>query len=312
MMVSKFEILGSGKLKERIIDILSIEHPLSAKKIYNKLQANCDLSITYQATHKALQELLQNNTLILNNMEYEVSSDWRNNLDKFANKMKNAYKTDKIVPSSIKVISFDLDGCLADNAFDELVWRTEIPKIYAKERNINFDQAFIEVTAEYKRLWGKVEGWRDVEFWFKHFNFKTTWQEAVNEIKHHVKQYGDVIPVLEELKKNFKIIIVSHADRKFLDLKMEVSGISKYIDFSFSTISDFNEYKKNKYVFNQVCQKLGIGFNEIVHIGDSLEYDYNVPQSIGIKSYLVDRIGTEQQDYVVRDLFEFKEKIASV
>ena len=230
------EILGSGKLKERIIDILSIEHPLSASKIYKKLQANYQISVSYQAIHKTLQELAQENILVLKEMEYEISPDWLNNLNKFNDKMKCAYKNESIISGQIKVISFDLDGCLADNAFDELVWRTEIPKIYAKEHNISFEKAFEEVTAEYKRLWGKVEGWRDVEFWFKHFKFNTTWQDAINEVKHHIKKYGDVIPVLEELKKSFKIIIVSHADRKFLDLKMEISGIAKYIDHSFSTM----------------------------------------------------------------------------
>jgi HAD superfamily hydrolase (TIGR01549 family) len=309
--MSTLEILGSGKLKERIIDILSIEHPLSASKIYKKLQANYDLSVTYQAVHKTLHEMSQSNILLSKNMEYDVNPEWVKNLHRFTEKIKDSYKSDKIVYGPIKVISFDLDGCLTDNAFDELVWRTEIPKIYAKEHNLTFDQAFAEVTAEYKRLWGKVEGWRDVEFWFKHFGFKTTWQQTIDEVKHHIKKYGDVIPVLEELKNNFKIIIVSHADRKFLDLKMDISGISKYIDSSFSTISDFNEYKKNEYVFKQVCDKLGIGFNELTHIGDSQEYDYNVPKSLGIRSYLIDRVGTEQQSDVVRDLFEFKDKIVN-
>ena len=310
--MSNFEILGGSKLKERIIDVLSIEYPLSTTKICKKLQANFDLSVTYQAVNKNLHEMVQTNILILQNKEYKLNSEWIKNLNKFTEKIKDSYKLNKIIENSIKVISFDLDGCLTNNAFDELIWRTEIPKIYAKEHNISFDQAFNEVTAEYKRLWGKVEGWRDVEFWFKHFNFKTTWQKSINEIKHHIKQYGDVIPVLEKLSKNFKIIIISHADRKFLDIKMDVSGISKYIDVSFSTISDFNEYKKNEYVFNQVCQKFGIKINEIVHIGDSSEYDYNIPKKMGLKSYLIDRIGTEQHDDVVRDLFEFKERILSV
>lgn len=307
--MSTLEILGSGKLKERIIDILSIEHPLSATKIFKKLQANYDISVTYQAVHKALQELVTSNILTLENAEYQVNHEWLKNLNKFTEKITDSYKADKVPLGPIKVISFDLDGCLADNAFDELVWRTEIPKIYAKENNMNFEQAFAEVTAEYKRLWGKVEGWRDVEFWFKHFKFKTSWKETIDELKHHIKKYGDVLPVLQELKKHYKIIIVSHADRKFLDLKMAMSNITPYIDYSFSTISDFNEYKKNEYVFKQVCQKIGVGFGELVHIGDSLEYDYNVPKSIGIRSYLIDRIGAEQENYIVRDLFEFKDRI---
>ena len=70
----------------------------------------------------------------------------------------------------IKLISFDLDDTLSDSTFDNLIWYTEIPKAFAKERNVSFDEAYKTVTEEYKNLWGKSKGnWRDAGFWLKHF-----------------------------------------------------------------------------------------------------------------------------------------------
>ena len=80
----------------------------------------------------------------------------------------------------IKVISFDLDDTLSDSNFDELIWRAEIPKAYAKEKGVSFEEAYKAVTSEYNALWGKSQGnWRDASFWLAHFGLKTTWEELV-------------------------------------------------------------------------------------------------------------------------------------
>ena len=52
-------ILGTDSTKNSIIELLSQEWPLTAKKLYNKIIKECHTQITYQATHKALKELLE-------------------------------------------------------------------------------------------------------------------------------------------------------------------------------------------------------------------------------------------------------------
>lgn len=303
------EVLGGGKLKDRIVSILSLHHPLTAKLLFNRLKNDFQISITYQGVHKALTEMVREGILLKDARTYEISTDWLNRLSDFRDKVVENYNKDMDNFSKIKVISFDMDGCLSDNSFDELVWRTEIPTIYAKEKTIPFTQAFEEVTKEYKRLWGKVDGWRDPEFWFKHFGFKTSWSSMVEHLKPKITQYGDVLPILKELKKRYRLIIISHADRKFLDLKLESNHLGDYFDRTYSTPNDFHEYKKNKEIFLKVCKDLSIDPKEMIHIGDSPEYDFKVPTSAGIKSFVIDRIGTEKKDNVVRDMYEFRDKI---
>src|SRR3989338_524539 len=118
----------------------------------------------------------------------------------------------------IKVISFDLDDTLSDSNFDELIWRAEIPKAYAKEKGVSFEEAYKAVTSEYNALWGKSQGnWRDASFWLAHFGLKTTWEELVEIVEHEIKHYDDVPEVLNELSKKFKLVIVSNAERTFID-----------------------------------------------------------------------------------------------
>jgi len=51
---------------------------------------------------------------------------------------------------------------------------------------------------------------------------------------------------------------------------------------------------------------------EIIHLGDSVEYDYTVPTSAGIQSFIIDRVSIEKKENVVSDLYEFKERILSL
>jgi len=208
----------------------------------------------------------------------------------------------------IKVISFDLDDTLSDSQFDELIWRTELPKAYAKEKGMSFEQAYTEVTTEYKNLWGKAQGnWRDASFWLKHFGLKTTWEDLLTMVHHEIKHFDDVIPVLDELSKKFKLVIISNAERKFLDAKIKVNHLGGFFAKTYSAASDFNKKKKDAEIFQQVLKDFKIKPDELIHIGDDEEYDVKEPAKIGVKAYLLCRKGDKKADFC--DLEEFKQHV---
>ncbi|MBS3124670.1 HAD family hydrolase [Candidatus Woesearchaeota archaeon] len=205
----------------------------------------------------------------------------------------------------IKVISFDLDDTLSDSQFDELIWRTEIPKAYAEENHMDFDCAYAEVTKEYKNLWGKAQGnWRDASFWLKHFGLKTTWEDLLGKVQHEIKHFDDVIPVLENLSKRFKLIIVSNAERKFIDAKLKLNHIDKFFTKTYSASSDFNLKKKDAEVFQQVLKDFKIKPEELIHIGDDEEYDVKVPRSIGVQAFLLCRKKDKKADFYSLEAFK--------
>jgi putative hydrolase of the HAD superfamily len=210
----------------------------------------------------------------------------------------------------IKVISFDLDDTLSDSQFDELIWRTEIPKAYAKEKGMPFEQAYKEVTTEYKNLWGKAAGnWRDASFWLTHFGLKTTWEDLLQMVHHEIKHFDDVVPVLEELSKMFKLVIVSNAERKFIDAKLKLSHIGKFFTKTYSASSDFNLKKKEAAVFRKVLEDFNITPEELVHIGDEEEYDVKVPKSLGMQAFMLCRTRDKKADFY--DLHEFRNRVLS-
>lgn len=311
-----FFVDKNSKLSDLILDTLNKNSNLTAKQIYYFIKNRFSITISYQAIHKTINDLVKKDILKKENKSYSINPIWLDFIESFVEKSREIKKNDfmkklniKKSNNKIKVISFDLDGCLSDNTFDDLFWDREIPKLVANKKNISFEEAYKYVVDEYKRLWGKVDDWRNPNFWLKHFDLKETWEEIMDDLKKEIKHYGDSIPVLRKLKDNYTLIITSHADRIFLDLKLKMEELGSYFDYTFSTPSDFNNMKKDAEVYKKICKILGIKPNEIIHVGDHYEFDYIVPMSIGIRSFLIDRSGKLKEDYVVRSLYDFTDKI---
>ena len=191
----------------------------------------------------------------------------------------------------IKVVSFDLDNCLINKRFDDVIWFEKIPRVYAEKNHIPFKEAHRIVSSEYARLKGKTERWRDIEFWLPYFGIRKEWEEVCSGLEKEVKLYPDVIPALLSLRKKYKIVVISHAERNFLNLKLKASGLSKFIDYSFSSRKELKSYHKKKDAFLYACRKIGIKPSEMVHIGDNEEYDYLEPMKAGIRSFVIERSG---------------------
>ena len=209
----------------------------------------------------------------------------------------------------IKYISFDLDGTLADNRFDLIIWDEEIPRLYAERNHISLEEAKTKVFAEYyKALYiEKVQQWKDVAYWFKRLDLDDSWEDIIKSASKNISLYTNAINVLEYLSKRYKLLIISAADRKFLDLKIGSKDISKYFYKVFSLPTDMGFVKKSRSAFLKVLSDLNIDPEDIVHVGDDLYEDYHIPSSVGIMSFLLDRSGKSMEGNTITSLAKLKE-----
>lgn len=209
---------------------------------------------------------------------------------------------------AIKIISFDLDGTLSDKDFDNALWYKELPRAYAKKHGISFQEARQQVVCEYEKKINKNHNWVDVEYWFNYFGLEN-WQQTIADLQHMIKVYDEVIPVLQQLKKKYKLIIITQAPDKFIEVKLSVENIKDYFDEIYSTTTDFKELKKTEEIFKEILKQLKVKPDEIIHIGDHRRFDYEVPRKVGIRSFYLDRTGEEKGEDVVHSLREFEEKM---
>lgn len=203
--------------------------------------------------------------------------------------------------TSIQVISFDLDGTLAEDGFDRALWFQEIPRRYAALHGLSFEAARELVVAEYRALKGHPR-WTDMGFWFERFGLGD-WRQAVERLRHLIRAYPETLPVLSALQQEYRLIIVTQAQRKFHELKMQALGLDAYIDALYATPDHFGQLAKDAHIYRAIAREQGVLPGQVLHVGDHRLYDYNVPRCVGLRALWLDRGGAARIDGTVRDLW---------
>lgn len=200
----------------------------------------------------------------------------------------------------IKKIIFDVDQTLLDskkdciNAYLKYYGSEEkAKKLYNiigdyDDNNINFNK---EELIEYIN--------QNIGFKFTKDDF-----DKIFEIySHEATIYPNVKEVLEILSKKFELVTFS---RWFASDQRERLKTAK-IDIYFSNIYGFENagIKPNKEAFINVCSNAKI--EECLFVGDNYNYDYVVPQKVGMQALLLNKDNKKIDCKYITDLTEIIE-----
>jgi len=210
---------------------------------------------------------------------------------------------------SLKIISFDVDGTLVDLEYNDLIWFKEIPELVAKEKKISFEKSLKLVQDEYTKLGEHNLNWYDINYWISYFGLEISPKKIFEKYEPQVKIFPEVIPLLEELRKNFILIVITAMPREFLIPKMK--KLEKYFKFSFSALSDFKELK-NSEIYSKISKSLNVHPEQILHVGDHWEFDYLAAQKAGMNAIYLDRSNTKNGKFIISSLREAKKIIEDI
>lgn len=88
MVFDPFVAWGESDTKLTIIHILNTYGTLPAKKIFNHLKKDFGVSVTYQATHKALKKMHESKILDFVNSEYKINPEWVKRMRAFCEELE--------------------------------------------------------------------------------------------------------------------------------------------------------------------------------------------------------------------------------
>lgn len=227
--------------------------------------------------------------------------------------------------SSVKTIFFDLDDTLVNSKKAEYNAICEFKGLY----NI-FSQ--IE-DAEFAKTWSKVtmenyEKYHSGEITFEELRMKrmqclfATYNAELsdNEAKEKFKEYqtiyeknwllfDDAINLLEELKGNFNLAILSNGDGKQQRRKIEYTGLKNYFP-EIIISSEVNVSKPDKKIFEIACEKTNSKPEECIMVGDKYGTDIEGALNAGLKAIWVDRKNeTRDYKYKIKELGEIRKFI---
>ena len=123
-------------------------------------------------------------------------------------------------------------------------------------------------------------------------------KDTLNNGLNHFKPYPDTLEVLSELKKRYKLGLISNTgylDFNQLKKQFKLDNVFDIILPSYET----RILKPNPRVFELMIKKLKIDKNNVFMVGDSLKQDIQAAENFGIKGILIDR-KEKHQDYPSR------------
>ncbi len=97
-MVNVLILVGSTNrrksVKFAIVEILSMEWPLSLKALHYLLSKKYALNVSYQAVHKAIKQLTENQIVEKDNRYYLLNMAWISKVKDFGKETELAYSSD--------------------------------------------------------------------------------------------------------------------------------------------------------------------------------------------------------------------------
>ena len=215
-------------------------------------------------------------------------------------------------------IFFDLDHTLWD--FDrnsELTFK-KIFEDHKIEIPLNeFIEVYLPVNRKYWRMFreGKIEQ-KNLRFQrlnevFDTLNYSTTdqmidllSQAYIDNLSNHTHLFPNTFPVLDYLKTNYKLHIITNGFYEVQHKKLGNSKLSPYFH-TITTSEDAGVKKPNKIIFEYALDSAKTKTNNSIMIGDNLEADVEGAKAIGMHAIFFGK-DNNYKGLQIQDLNELK------
>lgn len=128
--------------------------------------------------------------------------------------------------SDIDFALLDMDGTLLDRYFDDYFWKEFVPKRYAEENGVSYEQARKKLLAAFKAE-EKTLNWTNLDYWSKRLGLDIAAMKE--EIRDQVRIHPGVELFLQFLRDEKKeVILVTNAHPKTVKIKLEKTPLLPY------------------------------------------------------------------------------------
>jgi len=179
----------------------------------------------------------------------------------------------------IECLLIDMDGVILDNAYDNDFWQNQIPEVIADNKGIAFDDAkrlAIQIF-NYKK---NTKDWYDVDYWSNMLDIDIEAQKRSEKSFSRISLYDGVIDTLSVLKNKTKMILITNAHRKTLNIKLEKYNLNPYFD-EMVCAHELNYVKEDIQLWYMLRSKYRLDYEKTLLVEDTIN-NINVGLSAGI------------------------------
>jgi putative hydrolase of the HAD superfamily len=148
----------------------------------------------------------------------------------------------------IETVLLDLDGTLLDRSFDDDFYFNVLPTHYADAHGMAVEQARERLIGLYRAVEGELN-WTDLDYWSRTLGLDVPALKF--SVRHGIAPHADALVFLEYLRqRRMPTYLVTNAHPKSLAIKMDKTGLDKYLDrivtaFDVGCLKSRTEYWKN-------------------------------------------------------------------
>jgi len=183
----------------------------------------------------------------------------------------------------------DMDGVILDNTYDNNFWQNQIPGVISKNKNISFEDAkrLAVQIFNYKK---NTKDWYDVDYWSNMLNVDIEAEKRSSISFDRIQLYEGVTETLNKLKDNFRLILITNAHRKTLNIKLEKYDLSPYFE-NMICAHELHYVKENIQLWYMLKSRFKLDYTKTLLIEDTIN-NIKVGLSAGISRavYLGDEI----------------------
>jgi HAD superfamily hydrolase (TIGR01549 family) len=189
----------------------------------------------------------------------------------------------------VKLIIFDLQGTLIENGvfpsplkqakyilridapFSDFVMRFE--RAFMTEQHLSLKEGFVKVCEEFQISTKDFVLEKLVGLW--------------NKNKLLSKAYPDTLPLLQELRGKYNLVLIVNIDCFSKDM-VDKDNLREYFDEVILSC-DTGMLKGDKDFYKNILDRFNLKPGDALVVGDSIESDMGTAKASGIKSVLLDR-----------------------
>ncbi len=128
----------------------------------------------------------------------------------------------------IDTVLLDMDGTLLDLHYDNHFWQVYVPAKFAEKHGLPEAEARAECFRRYSEQAGTLN-WYCVDYWTERLQLDIV--RLKEEVAHLIAVHPDVTQFLAETRAAGKrVVLVTNAHHKALNLKMQRTGLSVHFD----------------------------------------------------------------------------------
>ena len=169
--------------------------------------------------------------------------------------------------NEIATVFLDMDGTLLDLNFDNHFWLEHVPLRYSERHDMDVEQAKQELFPKFKQHEGTID-WYCLDFWTSELDLDIALLKE--EVDHLIAVHPYVVEFLDAVRKHQKrVLLVTNAHFKSLDLKMQRTQLSGHFDKLISA-HDFKIPKEDLRFWDELKKVEPFDRDKTLLIDDSL------------------------------------------